>query len=135
MVTKILLADDHKELREAIACLLNKEPDMEVIGQAEEGRGAIQLARELQPNVIIMDIYMPNINGFEATCQIVQELPDIKIIGLSLRSDKLSVDEMLKAGASGYVLKQQAFQELVPAIRTVVSGKTYLSSQINQNSS
>jgi len=131
MGIKILIADDHKILCEAIGSLLNNELGLEVVGQAEDGRTAVQLARELQPNVIVMDIAMPSLNGIEATRQIVHELPGVKVIALSERSDRRSVLEMLKAGASGYVLKQCAFQELVSAIRNVVSNQTYLSPQVS----
>jgi len=131
MGIKILIADDHKIVREAISSLLNDELGIEVVGQAEDGRTAVQLARELQPNVVIMDIAMPNLNGIEATRQIVHELPGVKVIALSERSDRRSVLEMLKAGASGYVPKQCPFQELVCAIRNVVSNQTYLSPQVS----
>jgi len=132
MGIKILIADDHRIVREAIGSMMNNELGLEVVGQAEDGRRAVQLARELQPNVIVMDIAMPNLNGIEATRQIVHELPGVKVIALSERSDRRSVLEMLKAGASGYVLKQCAFQELVSAIRNVVSSQTYLSPQISE---
>ena len=132
MGIKILIADDHKIVREAIGSLLNNELGMEVVGQAEDGRTAVQLARELQPNVVVMDIEMPNLNGIEATRQIVHELPGVKVIALSERSDRHSVREMLKAGASGYVPKQCPFQELVCAIQNVVSNQTYLSPQISR---
>ena len=131
MGIKILIADDHKILREAVASLLSKKLGMEVIGEAEDGRIAVQLARELQPNVTVMDVVMPNLNGIEATRQIIREQPNIKIVALSAHSDRRSVREMLKAGATGYVPKQCAFQELVSAIRNVASDHTYLSSQIS----
>ena len=131
MGVKILIADDHKIVCEAIGSLLSNEFGMEIVGTAEDGRTAVQLARELQPNVIIMDISMPNLNGIEATRQILHELPDIKVIALSAHSDRRSVREMLKAGASGYLPKHCAFQELVSAIQKVVSNQTYLSSQIS----
>ena len=131
MATKILIADDHGILREAIASLLNNEFGMEVIGEAQDGRTAVQLAKELHPDVIIMDIAMPNLNGIEATRQIVREMPNIKVIALSVYADRRSVREMLKAGASGYVPKQCAFKELVTAIQNVVSNQTYLSSRIS----
>lgn len=130
MGIRILIADDHKVVREAIDSLLSKEPGMEIVGEAKDGRAAVQLARELQPNVVVMDINMPNLNGIEATRQIVHELPGVKVVALSVRSDRRSVREMLKAGASGYVPKHCAFGELVSAIRSVVSNQTYLSSQI-----
>lgn len=131
MAIKILIADDHGILREAISSLLNNEFGMEVIGEAQDGRTAVQLAKELHPDVIIMDIAMPGLNGIEATRQIVREMPNIKVIALSVYADRRSVREMLKAGASGYVPKQCAFKELVTAIQNVVSNRTYLSSRIS----
>ncbi|MCK4752524.1 MAG: response regulator transcription factor [Planctomycetes bacterium] len=131
MAIKILIADDHKILSEAISSLLNNELGMEVVGQAEDGRAAIKLTRELKPDIIIMDIGMPNLNGIEATRQIVKELPDIKVVALSEHLDKRSICEMLKAGASGYVPKSCTFGELVSAIRSVASNQTYLSNQIS----
>ncbi len=131
MAIKILIADDHGILREAISSLLNNEFEMEVIGEAQDGRTAVQLAKELHPDVIIMDIAMPGLNGIEATRQIVREMPNIKVIALSVYADRRSVREMLKAGASGYVPKQCAFKELVTAIQNVVSNRTYLSSRIS----
>ncbi len=131
MGIRILIADDHKIVREAIGSLLNDELGMEFVGEAEDGRTAVQLARELKPNVVVMDIAMPNLNGIEATRQIVHELPGVKVIALSERLDRRSVLEMLKAGASGYVPKQCAFKELVLAIQNVVSNQTYISPQIS----
>ena len=131
MVVKILIADDHRMVREAIGSLLSNQPGLEVVGGAEDGRTAVQLARELQPDVVVTDIAMPNLNGIEATRKIVHELPGVKVIALSERSDRFSVQEMLKAGALGYVLKSCAFEELVSAIRSVVSNQTYISSQIS----
>jgi two-component system response regulator NreC len=131
MGIRIVIADDHKIVREAISSLLNNELGMEVVGEAEDGRTAVQLARELQPNVIIMEVVLSNLNGIEATRQIVRERPGVKVIALSSRSDRRSIREMLKAGASGYVPKDCAFHELVTAIGNVVSNQTYLSSRIS----
>ena len=131
MAIKVVLADDHKILCEAVASLLNQELGIEIVGEVEDGRAAVEFARELQPDVVVMDVMMPNLNGIEATRQIVHELPDVKIVALSAHSDGRSVREMLKAGASGYVPKQCAFQELVTAIRNVVSNQTYLSPKIS----
>ena len=132
MGIKILIADNHKIFREAVGSLLSNEPDMEVVGVAEDGRTAVQLARELQPNVITMEISMPNLNGIDATRQITHEMPKIKAIALSACRDKRSVREMLKAGASGYVTKECAFEELIAAIRDVASNQIYLCSQVSK---
>ncbi len=132
MGIKILIADNHKIFREAVSSLLNNEPGMEVIGEAEDGRTAVQLARKLQPNVITMEISMPNLNGIDATRQITHEMPKVKAIALSACRDKRSVREMLKAGASGYVTKECAFEELIAAIRDVASNQIYLCSQVSK---
>jgi len=127
---RILIADDHKILREAITSLLNNEVGMSVVGEAEDGRTAVQLARELQPDVVVMDIIMPNLNGIEATRQIVRELPQTKVMILSEQSDRRCVCEALRAGASGFVPKRCGFEELVTAIRNLAANHTYLSSEI-----
>jgi len=127
MALKILLVDDHKIVRDGLRNLLEKHPDIVVAGEAEDGREALQLARKLSPDVVIMDIAMPDLNGMEATRQILSELHNVKVIALSMHSDKRFVSEMLKAGASAYLLKDCAFEELITAIRTIMKGKTYLS--------
>jgi two-component system, NarL family, response regulator NreC len=124
---KVLLADDHKIVRDGLRTLLEKHADIMVAGEAEDGREALQLARKLSPDVVVMDIAMPDLNGIEATRQILSEYPGIKIVALSMHSDKRFVSEMLKAGASAYLLKDCAFEELITAIRTVMKGKIYLS--------
>ena len=126
----ILLADDHKILRQGLRTLLAKEMDMEVLAEAEDGRQAVRLVRELSPQVVIMDVGMPDLNGIEATRQILQESPETKIIALSMHSDRRFVTNMIKAGASGYLLKDSAFEELATAIRVVMARKTYLSHEI-----
>ena len=131
MSIRILLADDHKITRQGLRSLLDKEFDMEVVAEAEQGRTAVRLVRELSPQVVIMDVTMPDLNGVEAARQIVSEFPDVKIIALSMHSDSLFVTEMLRSGASGYLLKDCAFEELARAIRTVVAGRTYLSPSIS----
>jgi two-component system response regulator NreC len=131
MEIRILVVDNHRIVREAICSRLSSEPGMDIVGEAEDGRIAIQLARELNPDVIIMETSMPNLNGIEATRQIVNEIPDVKVVALSAHWDRRSVCEMLKAGASGYLPKRCAFQELVSAIQNVVSNRTYLSSHIS----
>jgi two-component system response regulator NreC len=131
MEIKILVADNHRVVREAVCSLLRNEFGMDIVGEAEDGRSAIQLARELKPDVVVIEVSLPNLNGIEATRQIINELPRTKVISLSARSDRRSVREMLKAGASGYVPKRCAFEELVSAIQNVVSNRTYLSSHIS----
>jgi two-component system response regulator NreC len=131
MSLRILLADDHKITRQGLRSLLEKQQDMEVVAEAENGREAIRLAAEMAPDVVIMDITMPDLNGVEATKQILSKSPDIKIIGLSMHSDTVFVTEMLKSGAAGYLIKDCAFEELVRAIRTVIENKVYLSPSIS----
>jgi len=131
MSTRILLADDHKITRQGLRLLLDKQPDMEVAGEAQDGRTAVQLVEKLLPDVVIMDVSMPDLNGIEASRQITSRFPNVKIIALSMHSDTLFVAEMLRSGASGYLLKDCAFEELARAIRTVIAGKTYLSPAIS----
>ncbi len=131
MSIRILLADDHKITRQGLRSLLDKQSDMEVVAEAEEGRTAVRLVRELLPDVVIMDVSMPDLNGMEAARQITREFGDVRIVALSMHSDSLFVTEMLKSGASGYLLKDCAFEELARAIRTVVVGKTYLSPSVS----
>jgi two-component system response regulator NreC len=128
---RIIVADDHQIVRQGLRLLLEAEPDMEVIGEANNGRRVLKLAQELLPDVIIMDLSMPELNGIEATRQILSEVPETKVVALSMHSDSLFVLNMIKAGASGYLLKDCALEELVKAIRTVVNQKTYLSPGIS----
>lgn len=130
MSVRILLADDHAIIRQGLCSLLEKEPDIEVVGEAEDGRKALELARELLPDIVVMDITMPNLNGIDATSRIVRELPNVEVIALSIHSNSRFVADMLKAGASGYILKECLFEEFVKAIRTVAAGGVYLSSKI-----
>ena len=130
MSIRILLADDHGIIRQGLHSLLDKQPDMEVIAEAEDGRKALDLVRELVPDIVIMDVTMPNLNGVDATRQIVERFPKIKVIALSIHSNRRFVADMLKAGASGYILKECLFDELVRAIRTVVADSIYLSPRI-----
>ncbi len=126
MGTTILLADDHQIVRDGLRTLIQKEENMEVVAEASDGNSAVALAIEHQPDVIIMDITMPDLNGIEATRRILSKFPSTKVIALSMHSDKRFIAEILKAGAKGYMLKDCAFQELANAIRTVMNNETYL---------
>ena len=130
MSIRILLADDHGIVREGLRSLLEKEPDIKVVGEAENGRKALGLVSELLPDVVIMDISMPGLNGADATRQIVRQFPAVKVIALSMHSNRIFVADMLKAGASGYVLKECLFEELVEAIRIVAAGDKHLSPKV-----
>jgi DNA-binding NarL/FixJ family response regulator len=130
MRTRIVIADDHQILRQGLKTLLEKEIDMEVVGEAKNGRQTVTLVRELIPHVVIMDVNMPDLNGIEATQQILAEYPDIKVIALSMHADHRFVINMLKAGALGYLLKDGAFEELAQAIRLVMANKTHLSPEV-----
>jgi DNA-binding NarL/FixJ family response regulator len=126
MTIKILLADDHKIVFDSLKSLLDRQPDMEVVGGAENGRVAVEQVHELKPDVVIMDVTMPNLNGIEATRQITGQYPEIKVVALSMHADKQFVTGILSAGASGYLTKNCSFDELVKAVRLVAENKKYL---------
>jgi two-component system response regulator NreC len=128
---KIILADDHQIVRHGLRTLLSAEPDIEIVGEADNGREVVRLVQELAPQVVIMDISMPDLNGIEATRQILGESSGVKVIALSMHSDSLFVLNMFKAGASGYLLKDCALEELVKAVRTVLNRQVYLSPGIS----
>ncbi len=130
MSLRIVLAEDHGIIRQGLRSLLEKEPDIEVVGEAEDGRKVLSLVQELLPDVVITDITMPNLNGVDATRKIVHEFPKVRVIALSVHSNRAFVADMLKAGASGYVLKDCLFDELVEAIQAVAAGGTYLSAKV-----
>ncbi len=130
MSIRVILADDHTIVRHGLSKLIQQQGDMEVIAQAGDGHSTVELTRELSPDMVIMDIGMPDLNGIDATRQIVHDFPQMKVIGLSMHSGKKFVVEMLKAGASGYLLKDCALEELTVAIKTVADGKIYLSPAI-----
>ena len=130
MSVRVLLADDHGIIRQGLHSLLEKEPDVEIVSEAKDGREALGLVREMAPDVVVMDITMPNLNGVDATRRIISEFPKVKVIALSIHSNRRFVSEMLKAGASGYVLKECLFDELACAIRAVAGGGSYLSPRI-----
>jgi two-component system response regulator NreC len=126
MAIRIILADDHQIVRQGLRMLLEAEPDMVVVAEASNGRQVLKQAQELLPDLIIMDITMPELNGIEATRQILSIAPGIKVIALSMNSDSRFVLNMFRSGVSGYLLKECSQGELVKAIRTVFSQKTYL---------
>ena len=129
---RVLLADDHAFVRQCLHSLIESHPDLEVTGEAEDGRMAVDLVRELLPDVVIMDIGMPNLNGMEATRLILREFTQVKVVALSAYSDRLHVAGMLKAGALAYVLKDCASDVLVEAVRAVSRGETYLCPEVNR---
>jgi DNA-binding NarL/FixJ family response regulator len=131
MSIRIILADDHVVLRHGLSESLKTEKDIEIIAQAGNGHTVVQLVRELSPDLVIMDIGMPDLNGIEATRQVVKMSPKTRVVGLSMHSAKKFILEMFKAGASGYLLKDCEFDELITAIRTVASGKNYISPSIS----
>jgi DNA-binding NarL/FixJ family response regulator len=127
MKIKIILADDHKIVREGLRILLEKHPDIEIIGEADDGEALLPIVRKLQPDIILMDISMPNLNGIEATKQITREFPKYKIIGLSMHFEKRFIAKMLMAGAHGYLRKACASEQIIQAIQTVSNGKYFIS--------
>jgi len=130
MSISVLIADDHKIMLAGLRSLLEKQTDFDVVGEADNGRKAVQMAQEKKPEVVVMDVSMPDLNGIEATKQIIESLPETRVIALSMHSDKRFVMGMLRAGASGYLLKDCASQELANAILQVARGKKYLSPEI-----
>ena len=127
MSIRIVMAEDHRMFREGLRHLLEKEKDFTIVGEAENGRTAVKLVEELSPDVILMDVNMKDLNGIEATRQIVAKFPLVKVIGLSMYSERQFVTEMLLAGAKGYLLKDSAIEELVFGIRQVINKNVYLS--------
>jgi DNA-binding NarL/FixJ family response regulator len=130
MSIRILIADDHAVVRQGLCSLLGQEPGMTVVGEVADGRSAVRLSTELAPDVVIMDITMPDMNGIEATHQIKTTSPGIKVVALSIHSDRRMVARMLAAGASAYLTKDSPFEELTRALRTVIGNQTYLSPPI-----
>lgn len=126
MNIRIVLADDHHIVRDGLRSLLEEQDDMQVLAEAENGREAVALAVRLRPDVLVMDVGMPDLNGMEATRQVCDRAPGTRVVALSMHSDRRFVTDMLEAGASGYVIKDAAFEELARAIRIVREGHTFL---------
>jgi DNA-binding NarL/FixJ family response regulator len=132
MSIRILIADDHMILREGLKALLEREPDFFIVAEAGNGLDAARLAGELQPDVIVMEIGMPDMNGIEATRRILKANSSIRVLALSMESDRRFIVEVLESGACGYVTKDASFKQLADAIRTVAAGETYFCQRINE---
>ena len=128
--TRILLADDHRMVRQGFRLILQAQEDMEVIGEAGNGREAVELAKSLKPDVVVMDVTMPELNGIEATRRIREAEPFVRVLALSVHRDGIYVRETVRAGAEGYILKESADSELIAAVLAVAQGNSYLSPEI-----
>ena len=128
---RILLADDHGVVRQGFKMILDAEPDMEIVGEAGNGREAIELADQLKPDVVVMDVAMPELNGIEATRRIAGSAPHVRVLALSMHKDSVYVREVLRAGARGYLLKDSGPSDLVSAVRAVARGEGYLSPAVS----
>jgi len=129
---RVLLADDHGVVRKGLRFLLESEPDLEVVGEAADGRQAVDMTSELHPDIVVMDIAMPRLNGIDATSQIVKQHPDVGVIMLSMYSDEEYLVRTLTAGAKGYLLKDSAETDLVSAVHSVRDGKPFFSPAITK---
>ena len=129
--TRIVLADDHHVVREGLRALLEAEPDLTVAGEAADGLTTVHLVERVKPDVLVVDVMMPALNGLEVTRQVVRRSPDTRVIVLSMYSDESYVMEALKNGAAGYVLKSSTWSDLVQAIREVMAGERYLSAPLS----
>jgi len=128
---RILLADDHAVVRQGFKMILSAQPDMEIVGEAANGREAVELAEQFKPDVVVMDVAMPELNGIEATRRLLGALPHTRVIALSMHKDSVYVREILRAGARGYLLKDSGAEDLVRAIRAVAGGESWLSPAVS----
>src|SRR5919109_4787762 len=128
---RILLADDHAMVRKGFRLILETQPDMEIVGEAGNGREAVDLAESLRPDVVVMDVAMPELNGIEATRRLASSAPHTRVLALSMHKDSVYVREILRAGARGYLLKDSVDSDLIAAVRAVARGEGYLSPAIS----
>lgn len=133
MTIKVILADDHTIVRQGLRLLLDREEGITVIAEADNGRTALQLVKDLSPDLVVMDISMPEMNGIEATRRILSESPSTRVLALSMHSDRRFVDEVMKAGATGFILKDCAKDELVKAIRLIADSSSYIAPVVAAN--
>lgn len=129
---RILLADDHQLMRRGVRLMLEREPDLTVVGEASDGREAVALAKSLKPEVVVMDIGMPNLNGIEAAHQLTQDHPELAIVMVSMHSDETYILRALNAGARGYLLKDSAEADLIKAVHAVAGGKSFFSPAVSK---
>jgi len=127
----IVVVDDHRVVRDGIRAILTRDPEFRVVGEADDGAGALHVCQETNPALVLMDISLPGVNGIEATVQLVKHCPNTKVVILSMYDDERSVMGAIRAGARGFVLKQASFGEVLNALRVVARGGTYLSSSIS----
>lgn len=132
MTTRILLVDDHELMREGLRSILEEEENVEIVGEASSGREAVALSRALEPDLVIMDVGMKDLNGIDSTRQIRSDQPNVRVIALSSHSDSRYVSAMLEAGASGYLLKANAYADLREALQAARQGKSYLCAEVTQ---
>ena len=130
-MTKILLADDHVLVRQGFKMILSAQPDLEIVGEAGNGREVLELAEKLQPDLVVMDVTMPELNGIEATRRLADVAPRARVLALSMHKDAVYVREILRAGARGYLLKDSADADLIAAVRSIAKGEAWLSPAVS----
>ncbi len=131
-IIRVLLAEDHTIVRKGLRSLLDAEADIEVVGEAEDGRQAVEKAQQLRPDIVLMDITMPGLNGLEATRQLKKYCPEVKVVALTVHTNEEYILQVLRAGADGYLVKQAAVEELILAIQAVCRGDSFLSPSISR---